>query len=81
MPISEDEFREPKWVKLKERYPMSYVEDDKYNEFPPRHAAHRHPGDKGREGGWKTAGYNPNHNSISIEKITIRSDTIQLKPR
>ncbi len=80
MPISEDAFREPKWIKLRDRYPTSYVADDKYNEINPRHDAGRYPGEEGREGGWKQAGYNPNHNSIALERITIRSDTIQLKP-
>jgi hypothetical protein len=80
MPISEDEFREPKWIKLRERYPMSYDSTDRFNEVNPRHPANRYPGDEGREGGWKQAGYNPNHNSITIERIQVRSDSIQLKP-
>ena len=80
MPISEDEFVEPSWVKLKERYPMSYDAVDKYNETNPRLDIARHPGDEGREGGWKQAGYNPNHNSTTLERITIRADNIQLKP-
>ena len=80
MPISEDEFRQPRWVKLYDRYPMSYESNDMYNEIYPSHDASRYPGDEGDEGGWKQAGYNPNHNSTTIERITIRSDTIQLKP-
>lgn len=59
---------------------MSYNKEDRFNEiFPMTHAA-RHPGSEGREGGWKQAGYNPNHNSTRVEKIRVRSDDITLKP-
>jgi hypothetical protein len=81
MPLSLDDFRNPKWTKLEKRYPMSYDEKDKYNEVNPKHEAKRYPGDEGREGGWKQAGYNPNHNSTTVERIVVRSDNIQLKPR
>lgn len=80
MPLTEADYREPKFIKIDERYPMSYDEDDKYNEICPRHEAARYRGSEGREGGWKLPGYNPSHNSISIEKINIRSDDMQLRP-
>jgi hypothetical protein len=40
----------------------------------------RYPGTEGREGGWKQAGYNPNHQSTRVEQIRVRSDDITLKP-
>ena len=80
MPISLSEYQKPQWIKLQDRYPMSYNKEDRYNEICPRHFAGRYQGDQGREGGWKQAGYNPNHNSTRIEEIRIRADNVTLKP-
>lgn len=80
MPIPIEAFRRPTWTRLEERYPMSYDKEDKYNEICPRHHAERYPGDQGREGGWKQAGYNPNHQSTTLERIRVRSEDITLKP-
>ena len=80
MPISIDEFASPKLVRLMDRYPISYDKQDRFNEICPRDSALRYQGSEGREGGWKLAGYNPNHQSTAIERITIRSDDITLKP-
>jgi len=80
MPVSVDEYRVPRWIKIPDRYPMSYNKNDRFNEVCPRHEATRYPGEEGREGGWKQAGYNPNSNSTSIEKINLYSDNIQLRP-
>jgi len=80
MPISIEEFANPKWVRLQNRYPMSYNKEDRFNEICPRHFAGRYPGSEGREGGWKQPGYNPNHQSTRVERIRVRSDGITLKP-
>ena len=80
MPIPIEDFASPKFTKLQDRYPMSYNKEDRYNEICPRHFAGRYPGDEGREGGWKQAGYNPNHQSTMIEKIRIRTEDLTLKP-
>lgn len=80
MPISMEEFSVPKWIKYQERYPLSYDKTDRFNEINPRHCVGRYPGDEGREGGWKQAGYNPNHQSTMVERIRVRSDDITLKP-
>lgn len=80
MPISIEEYKKPMFVRHKNRYPMSYNEDDKYNEINPRHEVKRYQGPEGREGGWKQAGYNPNHQSTTLERITVRSDNYTLKP-
>jgi hypothetical protein len=80
MPVSLEEYRAPSWVRLQERYPMSYDKEDRFNEICPRHHPSRYMGSEGREGGWKQAGYNPNHQSTQMERIRIRSDDITLKP-
>ena len=80
MPISIDAYRNPQWIRQEEKYPISYDKEDRYNEICPRHNAARYPGTEGREGGWKQAGYNPNHQSTQIERIRVRSDDITLKP-
>ena len=79
MPLTEADFREPKFSRQEERYPMSRNKDDRYNEICPRHDVARYRGNEGREGGWKQAGYNPNHNSTSVEKMSIRTESVQLK--
>lgn len=80
MPISIEEFSEPKFIRYQERYPLSYDKMDRFNEVNPRHLASRYPGDEGREGGWKQAGYNPNHQSTTVERIMVRSDDVALRP-
>ena len=80
MPIPISDFANPAWIKHQERYPMSYTKEDRFNEINPRHEAGRYPGEEGREGGWKQAGYNPNHQSTSLERIRVRSDNITLRP-
>ncbi len=80
MPVPIEDYATPTFQKIKERYPMSYDKTDRFNEINPRHSAGRYPGDQGREGGWKQAGYNPNHQSTRVEQITIRQDDITLKP-
>lgn len=80
MPISIDEYAVPKFIRLQDRYPMSYNKEDRYNEINPRHFVGRYQGDEGREGGWKQPGYNPNHQSTRVEKIRVRSDDITVKP-
>jgi hypothetical protein len=80
MPVPIEEYSVPRFVRFQERYPMSYDKEDRYNEINPRHAANRYLGDEGREGCWKQAGYNPNHQSTRVEKIRVRSEDITLKP-
>ena len=80
MPISIEAYAQPEFIKIEDRYPMSYNKEDRFNEICPRHHAARYRGDEGREGGWKQAGYNPNHQSTTVERIRVRSDTITLKP-
>jgi len=78
MPFSESDYREPYFIKIQERYPMSYDKKDRYNTVNPRMNMLRHGGE--RDMGWKQAGYNPSHQSTRVEKISMFSDEITLKP-
>lgn len=80
MPVSINDYAKPRFIKLEERYPMSYDKEDRFNEICPRHHAGRYRGKEGREGGWKQAGYNPNHQSTTLERIRVRADNVTLKP-
>lgn len=80
MPISINEYATPKFIRLQDRYPMSYNKEDRFNEICPRHAVGRYRGNEGREGGWKQPGYNPHHQSTRTETIRVRSDDITVKP-
>lgn len=79
MPIPIEEFATPRFIKLEPRYPMSYDKRDRFNEIFPEHNVQRYG--FGSRDGWKQAGYNPNHQSTSIEKIDVRSDNISLRSR
>ena len=75
MPISIDEFREPKLTRLLDRWPMSYNKKDRFIDFTSDTRRYR------GEEGFKQPGYNPNHNSTKIEKVKLDVDDIALKPR
>ena len=80
MPITEDEYREPRLARYQERYPMSYDKNDRFTGtiVNPKVFVGRSVSIDGT--GWKQPGYNPNHNSTSIEKINITTDNITLRP-
>jgi len=72
MPISIEEVRHPKWVRIEEKYPLSYNSDDRFLKFEtcPRNY---------RGGDFKQPGYNPNHNQIEVERVNINNDNLQFK--
>lgn len=80
MPIPIEAYAKPEFIRIEDRYPMSYNKEDRFNEINPRHCVERYRGTEGREGGWKQAGYNPNHQTTTIERIKLRSDGITIKP-
>jgi len=80
MPIALEEFQLPSFIRLQEKYPLSYDKNAKYNEFCPRDFVGRYNHDEGYEGVFKQAGYNPNHQSTRVERIQLRSENITLKP-
>lgn len=80
MPITIGEFRTPRWTKRKERYPYSEDKKDRFATMVcPLHYEARYHGEPGAGTGWKQGGYNPNHNSVSIERIRVDSDSITFK--
>lgn len=78
MPISENEYREPRFVKYRERYPMTYSKTDRYIDtiVNPRVNIARSVGGAS----WKMPGYNPRHNSTTTERISLTNDSPTLKP-
>jgi hypothetical protein len=73
MPIDMEEFRTPRFIKYKTRYPLSENKNDRFYKFETNPRGYRN-------GEFKLPGYNPNHNSRTVEKVNINSDNIQLKP-
>lgn len=79
MAISESELREPNFVKIRTRYPMTYDKKARYTDtmVNPRVAVGRSVSVDGT--GWKVPGYNPNHNSTKIEKVNLTSESPSFK--
>lgn len=73
MPIPIEDFREPKFVRYKTRYPISEDKLDRFYKFETNPRSYR-------GGEFKQAGYNPNHQSVSVERVNLRSDDLTLKP-
>jgi hypothetical protein len=76
MPISIEEYREPSWIRSRERYTIAGLTDQKarfmnFEQYPRSY----------RGGVFKQPGYNVNHQAIRVERINMRSDDITLKPR
>jgi hypothetical protein len=80
MPISIEEFQLPSFIRLQEKYPLSYNKLDRYNEIYPPNFEDRYNHNEGESGGFKQAGYNPNHQSTRVERVNLKSETITLKP-
>ena len=72
MTVTIEEIRHPKWIKIEEKYPISYNADDRYlkcENYPRSY----------RGGGFKQPGYNPNHNILEVERVNINSDNLQFR--
>jgi len=78
MPISENEYREPKFIKFRERYPMTYDKNARFTDtvVNPRVFVGRSVGGAT----WKTPGYNPKHNSTTTERVSLTNDGASFKP-
>lgn len=76
MPIDISEFAEPRWIRLRERYTIAGIENQKarFMNFEQHPRSYRH-------GFFPQGGYNPNHNSIRVEKIRLDADDYTLLPR
>ena len=76
MPIPIEDFSEPKFIKYEECWTL--VPDKKarfmrFEDYPRNY--------RGEGGTFPQAGYNPDHQSTTIEKINLYSDDYTEKPR
>lgn len=78
MPLSLGDYALPRWIRLRDRYTVAGVENQKarFSQITYETANNKR---KYRDGAWLQAGYNPNHDSTQIEKIRLDSDNITLK--
>ena len=75
MPISIEEYSEPKWIRLRTRYTIAGIENKNarfinYEDYPRSY----------RGGDIKRPGYNVNHQSTRIERLNLKNDNLTLKP-
>lgn len=80
MPVSESDYREPQFIKYQERYPMTYDKNARYTDtvVNPRLPAGRSNSIDGT--GWKVPGYNKNHNSTTVERVNLTTDSPTFRP-
>jgi hypothetical protein len=76
MPLDISNYAEPYWIRVRDRYTMAGIENDKavFMDFEDRPREYR-------LGYWPQGGYNPNHNSTRVEKINLKQWDYTLKPR
>jgi hypothetical protein len=79
MPIDISEYANPRWVRMRTRYPWTTEQNYPYRNLTinPRTPVQRYNTDlvNVRDDGWKAPGYNVNHNSITIERVNTGVDT------
>jgi len=80
MPISESEFREPQLTRYQERYPMSYDKNERYTATVVNPKILQARSNSVDGSGWKTPGYNPNHNSTTIERVNLTTEAPSFRP-
>lgn len=80
MPVSENEYREPQFIKYQERYPISYDKNVRYTDTVVSPDVFQGRANSVDGSGWKQPGYNPNHNSTRVENINLTTDSPSLKP-
>jgi hypothetical protein len=76
MPLSESDYREPAWIRHRVGYTIAGVHDRKarFMDFS------QHPRSY-RNGEFKQPGYNPNHQSVRVERSNLERDDLTFKPR
>ena len=77
MPINISEFAEPSFTKHRTRY-VGNTSTDHKDRFP--NYSSDNPRSWRGENGYKTGGYNPNHQSTRTEKVNLYVDDYSLKP-
>lgn len=75
MPIPIEAYAKPEWVRLRDRYTVAGIENQKarfidYGAYPRSY----------RNGYFPQPGYNPNHNSITIERVRMDNDDVVHRP-
>lgn len=79
MPISEDEFRTPKFSRLKDRYPLSYDKKARFTDTIVNPKVYHGRSNSTDGTGWKQPGYNPNHNSVTVERVNLNAENPTFK--
>jgi hypothetical protein len=79
MPIPIEEYATPKWTKMRERYPWVLDRNYRYRESTvfAQHNIDRYARNTDTSYAWKAPGYNPNHDSIRTETVTLGTDTTE----
>lgn len=80
MPVSENEYREPRFIKYQERYPITYDKNARYIDTIVNPRIFQGRSSSISRGEWKQPGYNPNHNSTTLERVSLTTDSPTLKP-
>jgi hypothetical protein len=75
MPISLEEYRLPKFIKIKEEKPFSYNSSDKFYSTKDKEQYRRF---RSENGDFLQQGYNPSHNVSMVKKININTDDYTL---
>lgn len=76
MPISEDAYREPSWIRYREGYTVARITNKRSRFMVPSDYPRSYRG-----GDFKQPGYNPSHQSVRVERVNLYSDDVTLKPR
>ena len=76
MPLSESDYREPYWVRHQKGYTVARIVSERskfmdFEQYPRSYRGGRYP----------QAGYNPNHQSIRVERANLYKEDLSLKPR
>jgi len=79
MPISEDEYRVPKFARFSERYPLGEDKKAKFTDTVVNPKVFQGRSNSVDGTGWKQPGYNPNHNSVTVERVNLSSDNQTFK--
>lgn len=80
MPVSENEYREPQFIKYQERYPISYDKNVRYTDTVVSPSVFQGRSNSVDGSGWKPPGYNKNHNSTKTERVNLTTDSPSFKP-
>lgn len=75
MPLSIEDFREPKFIRWQEKKPFGENVKDKFYATSDRPRSYR-----SEDGAFPQPGYNPNANQVTPRKVNINTDNLTLPP-